>query len=32
MKTELFEVSGGGAATGTTRQSYQLRGYGTIHL
>jgi len=29
MKTELFEVSGGGEASGTTRQSYQLRGYGT---
>lgn len=29
MKTELFEVSGGGTASGTARQSYQLRGYGT---
>jgi len=29
VKTELFEVSGGGTASGTTRQSYQLRGYGT---
>lgn len=29
MKTELFEVSGGGEASGTARQRYQLRGYGT---
>jgi len=29
MRTDLFEVSGGGEASGTTRQSYQLRGYGT---